>query len=907
MADVNKTIEILFTAVDQTSGAITDISGGLGNLNDSVRASTQPFADLASGVLKADAALATIAGGGLAFAFVKAKDFQAASVELQKVVGDLPDVLARAEQEAFKLSGTYGESAAKTLESTAFFKQAGFDINDSLLLTQNALDLVIAGDLEAAQASGILVSALKGFKSPAEDAIRLIDVLNEVSNNYATDVEQLGIGVSKVSPITQQLGFTMEETAGLVTPIIEVFRSGDEAAVALKTGLSKLVDDSKPVQDALASIGVAQKDANGNLRSGRDIYLDVAKAFQTVDEKQKLALTTQLFGIQQSARLVTVFDNLDTSLAVTATALGSVGSASAEVEARLGSAEVTVNRFKQGFVNLATIVGNEFLDAATGTVEGGIAIESALTEVVSAGTLDPLFNALDGALDQLAVSLAQTAAELPEAFENVDFSVLLGSFENLGDSLGGVFENVDFSTADGLTDIIQLVTDSIAGLLNVSAGLVEGATPFLRFLENMGRGFADLDEETQKSIGDLTGFLASINKLTGPIGGLLDAVGGLGAGLNLLVSIKLLQQLGGSAGLAGIFGSIAASAKGLATVLTGPVGAALVGTGLLVGAAVEGYSEWQDAEKDLADTIKRGNDARDNLVKKFAEISEATGIQIENNDDLRAAVEAGTIALNAQTGEWEKLLTAEEQVAEATEKAESAQVDWGKTLTETGQTIEQVALAMQPATKAIDANREAAIQARAAYFELKGTSPQLARAMAEIEVGTKKGDKALKDTEEQTEKTKDKLLELASNERIKEIEFATSLKLAKLEGDSEKAKAIIGSIGTTIQSTGSLLGDLFGQLSTAKLEDKFSLQQQIKEENDERKKALSIQTDLVEEELRLARERRQALAEGGGVIKFEADNLAPELELVLEAILRNIQLRVAGEGGDMILQALETT
>jgi TP901 family phage tail tape measure protein len=96
------------------------------------------------------------------------------------------------------------------------------------------------------------------------------------------------------------MGFSMEETAGILTPVIEIFRSGDEAAVALKTGLLKLIDDTKPVQEALASIGVSQTDANGALRSGKDILLDVSKAFQTLDEDQKLFVTQQLVGIEQA-------------------------------------------------------------------------------------------------------------------------------------------------------------------------------------------------------------------------------------------------------------------------------------------------------------------------------------------------------------------------------------------------------------------------------------------------------------------------------------------------------------------------------------------------------------------------------------------------------------------------------
>ena len=44
----------------------------------------------------------------------------------------------------------------------------------------------------------------------------MLDILNEVSNNYATDIEQLGVGMAGISPIARTMGFSMEETVGIL-------------------------------------------------------------------------------------------------------------------------------------------------------------------------------------------------------------------------------------------------------------------------------------------------------------------------------------------------------------------------------------------------------------------------------------------------------------------------------------------------------------------------------------------------------------------------------------------------------------------------------------------------------------------------------------------------------------------
>jgi len=415
MADVERQVKIAFEGDDRISPVIDTINGKMTSFASSVQGVTAPMAELAAGVLKTEAAFAALAIGGIALAFAKSTEFESATIELRKVIGDQLGSLDDARRYALALSDQYGESASKVMLATANYKQAGFDIQESFTLTKAAMDLVIAGSLESGEASNYLISILKGFKAPGTEATHVIDILNEVSNRYATDVRQLAIGMGELSPIAKLMGFSFEETAGLLTPVIEVFRDGGESANALKVGLLKLVDDRAPVVDALKAIGVSQFDLNGNLRSGKDILLDVSKAFVNLSDEQKIYFAQQLAGIEQGARMVEVFNGLAKSQEVTAVAMNSAGSAAAEVKARLESAEVSINRFKVGFENLAIIVGDQFRLAAKEAVDGGTAIELALRSAVSAGSFQPIFDVLNEFSIDLSDTLKQVAKNLPAA------------------------------------------------------------------------------------------------------------------------------------------------------------------------------------------------------------------------------------------------------------------------------------------------------------------------------------------------------------------------------------------------------------------------------------------------------------------------------------------------------------
>lgn len=288
------------------------------------------------------------------------------SIRFESALLDLQKVLTDAEGDARQFTGTvedlakrYGESAVDILQGAANFKQAGFTVNEAFELQEESLKLVIAGNLEAAEASEILVSVLKGFKAPASDAARLVDVLNEISNKYATNVRELAQGMADLSPIAKKMGFTFEETAGLLTPVIEIFRSGSEAAQALRTGLLKIISDEKPVENALRALGVEQKDLNEELRSGKDILLDVSLAFTNLNRNQKLFITANLVGTRQAARMVEVFDGLNKTQEITRIAMAATGSAAREVAIRMAATEKQIDIFQVGLARIAKIVGDE--------------------------------------------------------------------------------------------------------------------------------------------------------------------------------------------------------------------------------------------------------------------------------------------------------------------------------------------------------------------------------------------------------------------------------------------------------------------------------------------------------------------------------------------------------------------
>lgn len=295
--------------------------------------------------------------------------FEDALLDLQKVLSDTEGSAKQFVGTVDKLSNRFAEAASNVLQGAANFKQAGFTVQESFELQEQALTLVRISELSAVEASELLISSLKGFKAPAKDAARLVNVLNAVSNKYATNLKQLAQGMAIISPIAKLMGFSFEETAGLLTPIIEVFRSGSEAGNALKITLLRLIDDNSQVVAALDSIGVSQKDLNGDLRSGKEILLDVQRAFLTLDDAQKVFVASQLAGARQAARSLEVLNGMAKVAGVAKVALTDLDSANKELAIRLNSTGVRIDQLKIKFNNMARNLGSVVVPALLDIIE----------------------------------------------------------------------------------------------------------------------------------------------------------------------------------------------------------------------------------------------------------------------------------------------------------------------------------------------------------------------------------------------------------------------------------------------------------------------------------------------------------------------------------------------------------
>lgn len=938
MADAQRIIELIFNGVDKTGAATKSALDNASKLSRGIEDATQPIANFTASAVKLEAGLLAAGVAITAFAVKSASDFQSAALDLAKVLGDTDPPLEQFTNRARELSREFGIASTDVLQSMSNFKQAGFTAEEAATLTKNSIELMIAGDIDAARGSDMLVASIKGFRAEASDAAVIIDLLNAVSNEYATNLEELIIGFAELSPVAKSAGLSFEQTAGLLTPGIEVFRSGSEVATALRTSLLRLQSDSKPVQEALQALGVAQHDTNGQLRQSGDIYFDVAQAFGNLNDSQKTYYAAQLVGMNQSAKFLAVVEGLDKTLRISGEGFEYAGSAAEEVAVRLASAEIAAERAKVAFNDMFVSIGDPLLDEFSGMAGAIAGIFNAVGASVREGQLGGLVGYVESIMGDLQATMETVARNLPAALEQADLSGFTRGIDVVREAFELLFDNIDLTTVDGLTRAIELAGTAFLGLSQFTAGVIESFKPLFDYITALGTGMASMDDSVFKAAGELAGFVTQANMLAGSLNSVMPLLEGL-------LAILLVRQ---GAGLVGAIGKAATALSGAGGLV------ALLGQAGLVGAAgAAGYAVGTVLATGIDKVVEATTDSS-SLGAWIAdlvwadEIAAAAAISVDSLrvpvTNLTRAANDSSVALDDLLVPMDKLYRGANLTGEALDRhnanmlnnvsamreGASAAFEYANSLQAqedaaaglrpifddlTGAIIgyERVATAangaaadswigvvavLDEATGAIIGYEQGVIHGAEATDALGRKMSDVKRPLSEIADEAKKAEDAQRRWNEEVQK-------MQHAERLAIIEQQAQITTTRIQAGAETIKAAYESLNTTIVSTGETITDLWGIMAGGDLNlgQKWDLERQINLENDRRGEALDLQKRLTEAQIDEMEARARALSAGDGMITIQGDGLAPHLEAFMWEILRAIQVRVNQEGLDMLLGA----
>lgn len=917
MADLTKTVEIIFGGKNDVAQAINAINADLSDLSGHVQAASAPFAAMADKVLMAQGAVGALAAAFATLSIQAAGEFAGQFAEISTLIDTSGDNLDQFREDIL----AYGRDSTQSLETVnkAVYSaiSAGVDYKDALGALSQAEKLSVAGKADLDSTLVALVSTLNAYGASTEEAAGYADTFFNTVKYGQTTIPELASSLAQVTGIAATAGVPFDELAAAIAALTATGMPTSQAITSIKAALSNII---KPTSDAKKIAEELGLEFNAQTLASKGLAGTLADVRQATGGN--VETMGRLFGSVEGLNGVMVLSN--DSAGKFALSLEAMGNKAGVTETAFSKMSQNADLAMQRLVNnmKATLIdlGTPLLDDYGEAVSGLEQVFRSLGLAVQDGALADLQGLLEDALRQTGNYLQGIAKVLPEALAGVDWSGVVDSVRALGGEIGDLFRamfgGIDLTTADGLRDFVQKLADGLEALTRITKGTLAGMEPLVALIGEAIEKISSMDDDTLELAGNLLGLGKTINTLAGFVEGITDAIDSLGDGMKLLATGQiagLIAKLSGAGSFAAALGTAQTAATGLLGVLAGPAGllATIAASGTAVTLAVREYNAWQAAEDDLTQSLIRGDKARLDLEQRYAAISAATGVAIESTEHFHRLIKDGELVFDQASRTWQSAGQAQEQMAQATETAaeaaaRQAQV-WDEVrgnLADMGIELDKAGNRIHQATAAVEANAGQARSAAAAYYEMQGNSREVADIMARLDAEASGSAASLAEVEKETEKVRLKMLELASNEKIRAMELTVDLKVAEVQKQTEQIKAAFDSINQTAKTatdTLKTLMDAYTGPAGAVGTRKWFLEDAIKSQISMQEQAAKNQTDLIQAQVAHMEARTAALKRGDALIQIESAGLEPALEMVMWEILEKVQLRVSEEASNFLL------
>ncbi|MGY3887185.1 phage tail tape measure protein [Aeromonas aquatica] len=291
--------------------------------------------------------------------------------------------LAKAARDAAKVS-SFGASDAAMAQN--FLAMAGFTPDQIMASITDVLNLAASTDTDLAATADIGSNILSGFGLQADKMLSVADLLTKTTTSSNVDLRMLGETMKYVAPVAKAAGQDIESVAAMSGLLGNVGIQGSQAGTALRGALLRLSGPTKEAQKEFTALGVATKDAAGNVRALPDVLADIARATDKMGTGDRLATLKTMFGEEAAASLAELLDKAGAGEIdrYTAKLRASQGAAAAAAAARLNNLDGEINQFGSMLEEVQLKFGESFDSMYRGIVRFATKGLAALDEWMAA-------------------------------------------------------------------------------------------------------------------------------------------------------------------------------------------------------------------------------------------------------------------------------------------------------------------------------------------------------------------------------------------------------------------------------------------------------------------------------------------------------------------------------------------
>lgn len=297
--------------------------------------------------------MSTISG-----AYTYAQKLNKSLTDIQIVTESSSEKMAKFAKEANKAAQALSTTTNTYAKAALIYYQQG--LNDQQVKERTDLTIKMAnvtGDT-AKTVSEQLTAIWNNFDDGSRSLESYIDTITALGAATASSTTEIAEGLEKFAAIAKTVGLSYEyATSALATVVAKTRQSADVVGTAFKTlfariqdlELGKTLDDGTTLgqySQALKTIGVNIKDANGALKDMDDILDELGAKWDQIDRGTQVAVAQAVGGTRQYQQLIAILDNWDYMKENLGVAADSEGTLSRQADIYAESWEAAKNRVK---------------------------------------------------------------------------------------------------------------------------------------------------------------------------------------------------------------------------------------------------------------------------------------------------------------------------------------------------------------------------------------------------------------------------------------------------------------------------------------------------------------------------------------------------------------------------------
>lgn len=357
-------------------------------------------------------------------AYTYAQKLNKSLTDIQIVTESSAEKMAQFAKEANKAAQALSTTTNTYAKAALIYYQQG--LNDKQVKERTDLTIKMAnvtGDT-AKTVSEQLTAIWNNFDDGSRSLESYIDVITALGAATASSTTEIAEGLEKFAAIARTVGLSYEyATSALATVVAKTRQSADVVGTAFKTlfariqdlELGKTLDDGTTLgrySEALKTIGVNIKNANGELKDMDDILNELGVKWDQIDRGTQVAVAQAVGGTRQYQQLIAILDNWDYMQENLNVAAGSEGTLSRQAEIYAESWEAAKNRVKAAAEEIySTLLDDKFFISITNGF--GKFLDIINNIVTSLGGMRTVLFAIVGLMSQ------KIATQIPALFAGI--------------------------------------------------------------------------------------------------------------------------------------------------------------------------------------------------------------------------------------------------------------------------------------------------------------------------------------------------------------------------------------------------------------------------------------------------------------------------------------------------------